>query len=562
MSHPVNGQTWERDFSPTILRFNFAIVFLAFVFYSPAQNTIPAFLENSSVWAHPGNSVHTSETDFIGNYPCLDLTDSVLSSKLNEIAQKKSGTLFLVGVFEHKEMSLGFGPIRIHSSHAEAGQHNLLYEPKKGPSIIKLTYDVSPKFKKNLDRPVFGKDLKLAEVIFIDKKLNAHESRKVETHLALKYSINITENERDEMRRYVSLDDALFWDFPMDFLYDQNVFALGRNDALDFYQTQTFRSDAGGVKLTFDMAAALGEMPDRGLSDRSYLVLSNKKDMATASICGYNQTMVPWKLTLHNWAEENPETAFLWMDTLMEFRGAPILTDGRNSAELFYEDYGAGTLVRIPLEKLVSETDYFIIWEPETEDCPTDAKIFAVDCDESTQTANGITLEIDEELLGANISLFNRITKEHHEFELSMNTGNISGLKEGVYEVSVSNDNGLILEQILSFDECGTQTNGTPHFTQQNEQRDGTRTDENQRSITAYPNPSKEGSYVSFLFRGFVDEGFEIEITDAVGRLVAKEKFQLKEGQNLFSHRFGYKGLYNVKISSPTYTEVKRIMIQ
>jgi hypothetical protein len=341
---------------------------------------------------------------------------------------------------------------------------------------------------------------------------------------------------------------------------------LGKNQALDVFQTQTFSSDSKSTRLTFSESTPIGHMPDINIKDESYLILSKKSQELTTSVCGGENNIQPWKLHFHKWDESNPPQAFLWFDSIISLDGPPLLSNGIVSLELVFKEVEGGTQITLPLKGLDFSTDYYIILETPQQCDPIATFTFEV-CNTSNQQPNAVTLRVNDEGLNAEVLLLNSSTAERHSFIMLQNNAQITDLPSGQYELIVRSNDATLVDKVFWLDACEGMPNGNttgPVFNQFADPISDPSAFNAQTShgIVAYPNPLQKQGEVAFHFWGFETSEFSIQVTDQSGRIVHTSTYNYTEGTAPFSYFFSQTGVYNVTLSSPNYTEVKRIVVQ
>lgn len=268
--------------------------------FSIAQTSKADFsiLISPEIWLKPENTTTTNSNGYVGNYPCLDLTNDTVKNLILDAATKKRGTLFLV-VEIPEDGTASFGGITISPDTIFTGGHTFPHYFGAQPGIYKLEFTVSPKFKSYNDYFEFSNDFKIAEVMFFENYLSPEISRQIETYLAIKYAINITKNSDVSKRSYIGNERNVYWNHAIDFNYDKLILGLGRNDTLNFLQTQTWSNDEK-VRLSFTANMTKGAQPNVEVADSSLLLLAQSEDLEVDLACGQNQRTLNWKLSFSN----------------------------------------------------------------------------------------------------------------------------------------------------------------------------------------------------------------------------------------------------------------------
>ncbi len=187
------------------LRMSFLALFLTVVILPSAQSQILGS-PSEKIWNFVGSYQQSGagSGDYIGNYECLDLTNSVLQNNLKKIGKNRSGTLFIVGKLPsgfNQTPFLELGGLAITSDSVFCAKNPIPTEKlTTDPFIFKVKYQAG--FKRLWDKNNFYilPSVKIAEIVYYEEQLTEVQSRIVESYLALKYSINITKNTQKVLR--------------------------------------------------------------------------------------------------------------------------------------------------------------------------------------------------------------------------------------------------------------------------------------------------------------------------------------------------------------------------
>ncbi len=255
-------------------------VFLIGIPYASAQ-VAPGGIERMEKWHKSADS-----SDFIGNYHTIDLStyqDSVFSSFL---PFNGSSSLYLVlkPNFSSASSRVFFklGDITLYDNALVHGNDSTPINFNTGIGTI-LTLNKIRSFREVSKEPVKLEVLdsslfSLAELIYYPNAKKREEIQLINSYLAVKYSINISNPKDTEWGSYWASDRTYYWDINRDKYFDDCILALGRSDSQGFYQTQTFLSDNSFLQLYLDTAASKGLMPPTSLADSVFLIFSKREE--------------------------------------------------------------------------------------------------------------------------------------------------------------------------------------------------------------------------------------------------------------------------------------------
>jgi len=321
----------------TYLRSPYSFFFL--LFYVPvllAQvEPAPGSISDYSVWYAEQDLENT-----LGNYRSVDLLKLKSAVKPKDVGFDKESTVFLVLKLNKQAKGRAFlklGDLVICDDHISVSGRRIPISYSVGkPSIVSIQHRKYVTYGQ-----ISGADLQigdtslfsLAELVIYPRPLKREELRKVSSYLALKYSIPITHNKDDEWRDYLSHDSHLYWDKSIDFLFDEEVVALGRSDKQAFLQTQTATNATDTLILSLGDTLPLGNMPDVLVNDESYLIFSKKDEdlrngLPCAKVKGLSNPLLNWKLHSQNW-EKQAQQLFLRVAASHSFPPDSLfITDG------------------------------------------------------------------------------------------------------------------------------------------------------------------------------------------------------------------------------------------
>lgn len=340
-----------------------------------------------SLWLSSHNTRQNSDelpTGYINNYQLIN-REELKSQLQNNAGTMRSNTLFLVLVpkFENPEgaeflqgsnLSISDEGVTTH------GMFNPLIYKIGQPTII--TLKVKPTYKygrvqnsQQLLSLVNEEIFDVAEIMVYDDLLSAEETRYIETYLALKYSVNISNNKVADKRNYLS-DRGYYWLSPVEARFNEHILGLGRNDELNFYQTQTFTTDGSNYRLTFDLNQPIGfEADGMAIEDQSHIIFSKTRGLGLGSDCGEVTTQSgfsQWKFKLMNWPNAQPYI-YLCIRQSADESSLPdsvVVTNG-------YEEFAIPVMqnehynyLQIPLVNVKNDLHYYIRNATERNDCP------------------------------------------------------------------------------------------------------------------------------------------------------------------------------------------------
>ncbi len=556
----------------------------------------------ASVWLKPSELDFSEIGDsqiFIGNYPVLDIASEPAQDALREIAREKSGTWFMVLRFTEEnseEPLLRLGSSTLYADRATVhGRQITLPEIKKdSATIIKLGYQGSTRNRRVPSTVRLREDLQLAEAIYYDRILDKEESRIVESYLAMKYSVNITANEDPDLRDYVDTEKNAAWDSRSDHPFDEEVLALGRNDNIGFYQTQTFTADYDGVQLSLSPTSQKGAMPSIDITDGSMFVLSKKKGLFEMNQCGSAPTARLWKIKLMDWEAASPNI-YLTVDTVLP--EAPLLSDGREEISLPFEVIGERTQVTIPIRDGQKDQDLFLIWGNAEKNCEPLCRVQAAECDLEFRSNGSLKIDIDPMALPATFELLSLERESSLAGDIETAESWVENLEGGQYQISIRNREMELADYVFTLANCGGENGEIREDDNLNENSsqgenltysatppaddpfgenpnganvsaDGkggghglSIVPSDRRYIEIFPNPARVHKETRFFFRNLDGQEFQVDIFDPRGKLLVSKTFTPEAGRNSIPQRFSMKGSYHVRLASGGFFETRQIIV-
>lgn len=344
---------------------------LAYLIISPlfavAQQS-PGGSVTPDIWqATPSDSI------FVGNYQTIDLHQ--ITSSQTDIEFDRPSTLFFVlkPNFEDVtgELFLKIGEVEIYDSHIDLATCTIDFDVDvDAPIILTLKVQRPSRYGMFRDEEVMIGNTQLfsvAELIIYNEILPREVQRKVNSYLALKYSISITHNEQSQWRDYWSSGGLHYWDTRIDRVYDNRVLGIGRSDQENLYQSQTIGGASDDMWIALNHFEQRGTMPLAQIDDQSFIVFSEKNDESRGSItnCDLSEEnphpLTRWKFQLQSWSSSE-KYLYIRIPDDQQKDDSLFLSDGRiiqyipvSSKELDLITY------RVDLEGLQDFRHYFFV---------------------------------------------------------------------------------------------------------------------------------------------------------------------------------------------------------
>ena len=207
---------------------------------------------------------------------------------------------------------LKLGDIYVYDNRIDHGTTSTPLDFSDGnPKILTLKMQRSPRYKTSLIPILDIKDsslFSLAELIYYPHLKSRESIRMVNTYLAIKYSIPITDISEKQWRDYLAADSSHYWDFSTDKLYGKRVLGVGRSWDEDLYQPQTQTSHGSFLQLSLDTLKNQGDMPRVPIEEDAFLIFSERVPVAFSSLLTCDQNginpLLNWKLKPHSWDSE------------------------------------------------------------------------------------------------------------------------------------------------------------------------------------------------------------------------------------------------------------------
>lgn len=510
--------------------------------------------------------------EYIGNYPCLDLKGPEELRLLKSIAKESSGTLFLVAklkaqISEGPLLTIGGLNIEADSifcSRVPIGTQQL----SEAPFLLKVKYQNGYLRKWDKQQLFASEYLAVAELIHYKEQLTVEQSRKVESYLALKYSINITENSNPSLRDYEAHSGMQYWADKSDGLYNEEVLSLGRLDQWNWQQKQTLSADSRSTLLSLAPNTGLGFQPNVALEDGSVLVVSKKAVETDDANCKNSQYVLPWKFNFHNW-NSKANALFLSWESEEALPQTPYFSDGRKKLALDYELNEGKVTVKIPLQEVQNSAKetWFLTWNPSPVSCLPLGALDVQTCETSEDGMNQVRIEIEESHLPAHYLLKDTRNGAQVEGSIESPLTLLKYIPEGQYQLFMSYQDQNIIEEVLQFKSCsGTEANGLAGVKLE---KAAEKKDEDpfldhfaNDAIDLFPNPAKGTGNITVSFGADLSgTDFEIEIIDQAGKVLSVQHFTPGSGSAYQIEQLVNPGTYFIQFKSATNLIVKQVVV-
>ena len=498
-----------------------------------------------SSWEHQGDG-----STLVNNYGSLDLLEFTTNTSADQLALEESSVLFFVLQAKSKAVSsalfLQLGDISMYGDRISYGRATELLKFEEGvPQIITLELQ-RPKragLAPNTTIEVGDTSLfSMAELVVYRGGLSREERRKVNTYLALKYSVPITKNRDNEWCNYLSNEQNTYWNTTHDLIYGTNVIALGRSDVQDLYQTQTRTTIGGDLMVALEGFAPWGKMPSVNVGDESFIVFSQREDLNTSNvICDQAESnpLYNWKFQLQDWSSDAQYIAVKVLHNNKKGELSKVyLTDGAYRLLLPVQGYsGDFALYSIPLERLQQERHYFFTSEDGLNACER----IALECQQGT-----ITIQSDLLTEGWSVTLSSLSGDQSESFYLGTESQKMD-CPAGQQLLSIRDNEG-ILQTVVAVDGtwCADQNNVTAPLLR----------------ASLFPNPVGSSRDATLLVEGFEkDLPVEITIVNALGSTISNETVR---GSVNVQHPISVEvaGVYIVRAAQGEKTVALRLIVE
>lgn len=329
--------------NPTDYQGAMRLIFATLLVFFLAPNAIgqvqkaPGGIAGSTLWSEDGDS-----SSYIANYHTLNLLSLELDAA-GKIPPMEGATTFFLVLKPSFSQATGaefikLGDISVYDNRIDHGTTSTPLDFSDGnPKILTLKMQRSPRYKTSLLPSLDIKDsslFSLAELIYYPHLKSRESIRMVNTYLAIKYSIPITDISEKQWRDYLAADSTHYWDFSTDKLYGKRVLGVGRSWDEDLFQPQTQTSHGSFLQLSLDTLKNQGDMPRVLIDEDAFLIFSERVPAAFSSLLTCDQKginpLLNWKLKPHNWDSETSRM-FIKMDRPSGILSDSIwITDGFN----------------------------------------------------------------------------------------------------------------------------------------------------------------------------------------------------------------------------------------
>jgi hypothetical protein len=525
---------------------------------------------------------------FIGNYKGLDLTDSTAKAHVKGVASQyslRSGTLFVVlGTTDSSTTDkplFGFGGTNIYRTFMMVLGDTIHFDKDlaKAPGIVRISYSMHRD-------SYYGEKLRqapntyISELIYFKKVLEQEEVRKIESYLALKYSINITANSNPSLRHYANASAQHLWNARTDGYFDEEVMALGRLDSLEWLQTQTRTADGESIIISLDTTTAKGAMPAITVANNSVLVLS-KSDFSPKELrCGEGLEHRLWKIRLQDW--NSPADAFyITLNEEISPSEYPKLSNGFHEQVLPVTVGNGISRIRVPFIPELATNQYYLMWGASGISCAPLCRVFVREC--QGENNGSVELNVAPEALPAEAELYNLLTNQRVQAILTQPVTLLENLNTGHYQLTVQNRSLQLVDQLIELSNCPPNNTLLPSYTALDEngmpvggssssfKTSGTfpdaaaytvrNPDAQSRGISAFPNPACAKTEVAFQFNGLDDRKFRVEIYDDGGAYQTSLDFTPSAETPVLKHNFQLPGTYHVRFYAPEYSDFIKVVI-
>lgn len=557
-------------FLPTVL-------FIVLCFYNSlsAQFAPPSEPE---LWLKPSqnlNNIADSSDifpDYFGAYDQIDFSDTTVMDVIDQMKVKEHGTYFVVYRYSMPVLQNGvklfeLGPVGISSDGLSVfgrnNSHPVLSTKETHLASFRAQFSRFTHMFKDFWKNNY---LQVSEIIFYDHMLSDQQIVKVNSYLALKYSINITEGARSwsdpNLQHYLSIFDQHLWDSNLDSAYDAEIMALGRSDAMGFLQTNTFTADSRELQLELLSESQNGRMITAMPTDSSFLVMSRKGAAAERPLqLGMADLITkPWKIRLFNWGA-NVSTLRLTIDTLLHAAINPQLESNGNITPLTRQFSGDRTYFDIPIGQNAGDQSMYLVWNTQPRHQHEDP-VFAV-LGSGKKSGGKISLDVPPGLLPCQLCLSNG------ESELAVHVSDphslISNLHSGEYRLVLENeerqmiDSNFVLE--INANRTGKGELQFSAFSTDFARADFiSSVDESRVALRVFPIPTEAGKEVTISLPKTVRQGgFSLSLSDASGKVIYRTV--VKAGSEV-RYSFDQPGTYIVSCFNKNESYRQKVVVQ
>lgn len=540
------------------------------------------------------------EKHTVGNYFTLDMQSEKVQAAIDQLKRFNGGTLFIVA---RADSSNGTGTkpwlrcagIEVYANAFELKGKDAPVAFKKiaqEANLYTLRYQQHIRFNRKGTSFSLDSNAILAELLFFPRILEADEARRIESYLALKYSINITDDGEGRAESYRDLYARAPWDASFDASYNEEVLALGRCDTLGFFQTQTLSKDSRRIKISLHRDSATGKMPATQIQNASLLVFAKTEGdghvlALNASCTGKGSAL--WKLKALQW-DTPAEQVYFEIDTLLDeaVYNTAYLTNGADRFPVQVFPGKGRTVFVLPLAQALLNSPgaaglYFGWGNPEDKQCALPVRWQVTPCAETVEGTGSMEVSVDPQWLPATLSLSSvsghpevfaaRLEQEKHFF---------THIPPGQYLLAVdpamekkAYSSPVYVKSCMQW--AGETGHTVPGEARQTGAAGSTGAEEisalsgivqdadagsGPAGIEVFPNPAQKNDPVSFRFSGLNETAFTIYVYDAIGNQVDQKRFVPEDGANIFRYGFTVDGTYLLRFTSSSYSETLKVKIQ
>lgn len=519
---------------------------------------------------------------FIANYPVFQDSSEHLLKGLKGIANEYTGSLFVVLRNDSITPTLPLlwvGPTRIYRDSTLVREHSFDNIKIDSNSIlVRVQYQGSPLMKNIRNFIQVDRNTKIAEVLFFDDYLNDKNSRVIESYLALKYSINISRNRDRSLRDYLTLTGEKVWQYQADKEYSKSILGLGRVDAFNFFQLNTFSSDARSIQFSVDDTLRLGDERNDSLADNSLVVIAEKKFSTLKSTCNTLVGERYWKLRFHNWTLGNPYL-YLTLDANYQPHSQYYVLDGITQYLVNTIVKNGRSTIPIPVPHTMTNGIMYVVSTQTDSSCIPTLDYMVDTCGDSTGSLGSLHFGIQADLLPITVNVHSEQDGFEKEFIVNDPWFVITDIDGGTYRIKMVSRTQVLMDKLVTLDQCPSSVNDSNQSTspklltdfEENQVFNSATSKFNGRSldngssnvqlqrVSIFPNPSTSLScWVNANLPGSTE--LEVDIFDAQGKRIASHLIDLKARTRLEIH-FPQTGIYTVRCSNSEFSSSETVII-
>ncbi len=522
------------------------------------------------------STVNSNPKNYIGNHPVFPDSSTVLLAGLKEVSKENTGSLFIV--LRNDSIATGspllsVGATRVYKDSTLVRNHNFDNIQIDSSSILIRAQYQGSSLMKHLGQLVWiDRNTVISEVIFYDSYLSSSEARKVESYLALKYSINISRNKDKSLRDYLTMTGEKVWRYKADKEYSKSILGIGRVDDFDFYQLNTFSSDSRTIQFSIDDSLSLGMDREDSVDNNSLVILAEKEFSPLKSNCHTLFGERYWKLRFHNWGLNTPYL-YLTVDTNYQSQLQYYVLDGITqylaSAKLKQDK----AVIAIPVPHSMKNGVMYIVSTQVDSSCIPTLDYTVHSCNDTSGAAGAVHISIGLEELPVSVSLLHELNGKEYQYSVNEQWFVLENIPEGLYRMRIKGNNGFELDELLPLGTCTSDSLVEPRlvidpfsnslYTTSVDQKNSTRSivqsDLSGAEIIIYPNPSMSHSCMLSTDLPGLDE-LDIAIIDAQGKIIDVRNLNLKLSNSIELH-FPKSGIYTVRCTGKDFSTSRQVII-